>query len=143
MNSDFRDLLHCLNECKVKYLVIGGYAVSYHAEPRYTKDLDLWVEASPANSKKIHKALQKFGAPTDNLLELDFAKPGTLFVFGLEPNRIDILNRAKGATFANAWKNKVTVKLDKIAIPFISKSDLKKLKRAMGRKQDLLDLENL
>ena len=85
MNSDFKDLLSCLNEKKVKYLVVGGYAVTYYAEPRYTKDLDLWVEASPQNSRRLVRALSDFGAPTDSLAPLDFATPGVLFIFGIPP----------------------------------------------------------
>jgi ribosomal 50S subunit-associated protein YjgA (DUF615 family) len=143
MNSDFKDLLRCLNEYKVKYLVIGGYAVSFHTEPRYTKDLDIWIEASKVNAKKTIKALEDFGAPVSNLNEADFEKAGTLYVFGIAPNRVDILNRVKGTSFANAWKNRTVSKIGKLEINFISKEDLKKQKKAAGRLQDLVDLEKL
>jgi predicted nucleotidyltransferase len=143
MNSDLIELLHCLNDFKVKYLVIGGYAVSYYAEPRYTKDLDLWVEASDRNAKNLIKALTHFGAPVDNLSFKDFATPGTIFVFGVAPNRIDILNKAPGASFSSAWKNRKSVRLSDLKIPFVSLLDLRKLKKAAGRPQDKIDLANL
>ncbi len=143
MNSDFRDLLHCLNDAKVKYLVIGGYAVSYYTEPRYTKDLDIWIEPSKLNSKKVMQALKSFNAPIDSLSADDFSRPGVLFIFGVAPNRIDLLTKVKGATFANAWKNKFDVNLNDLKIHFISKNDLRKLKKSAGRPQDLIDLENL
>ncbi len=143
MNSDFKDLLRLLNVHHVKYLIIGGYAVSYYTEPRYTKDLDLWVEASKINSKKLILALKKFGAPTDNLIEDDFSKKDTLYIFGIPPNRIDILTGVKGVSFAKAWGDREMVKLGNIKIPFVSKEHLKKLKKKAGRPQDLLDLEKL
>lgn len=143
MNSDFKDLLRLLNVHQVKYLIIGGYAVSYYTEPRYTKDLDLWVEASKINSKRLILSLKKFGAPTDNLVEDDFSKKDTLYIFGIPPNRIDILTGVKGVSFAKAWGEKEMVKLGNIKVPFISKEHLKKLKKKAGRPQDLLDLEKL
>ena len=99
MNSDFVEILQFLNVRKVKYLVIGGYAVTYYSEPRYTKDLDILVEDSKANSIKLFKVLKEFGAPVDNLNELDFAEKGTIYVFGIPPNRIDILSGIKGVNF--------------------------------------------
>jgi hypothetical protein len=143
MNSDFKDLLRSLNVHGVKYLIIGGYAVSYYSEPRYTKDLEIWVEASLENSKKIIKALKKFGAPTDSLLEGDFAESGTLYVFGIPPSRVDILTGVKGVSFVTAWEDRNIVKLNNIKIPFVSIGHLKKLKKKAGRPQDLLDLEKL
>ncbi len=96
MYQDYLDLLQCLNDNKVKYLVIGGYAVIQYAEPRYTKDIDIWVEASTANAKKVLKALSKFGAPISNLTEEELSTPGLVYIFGVAPVRVDILNRVKG-----------------------------------------------
>ena len=143
MNSDFKDLLRCLNAYRVRYLIIGGYAVSIHAEPRYTKDLDIWVEASKSNASKLLKALQEFGAPTNNLIETDFAKPGTLFIFGIEPNRVDILNQIKGASFKKAYENRSRFVLDDFKFNCISAKDLIKLKKLASRPQDLADIENI
>ena len=143
MNSDLIELFYCLNEHKVKYLIIGGQAVIYHAEPRFTKDLDILVEPSKLNSKRLVSALKQFGAPTDNLNDGDFSKKGTLFVFGIAPNRVDILTGASGVTFTTAWKNRVVVEQKKVKTFFCSKADLIKMKRAAGRPQDLLDIEAL
>jgi hypothetical protein len=143
MNSDFKDLLRFLNEYRVRYLVIGGHAVSYYTEPRYTKDIGIWIEASSVNARKIMKALSKFGAPVDNISTDDFAKPGTLFVFGVAPNRVDILNRVKGASFASAWKDRVSVQFEDIRICFISRKHLLAQKKAANRPRDKLDVKAL
>ncbi len=143
MNSDLIELLQLLNDRKVKYLLIGGQAVIVHSEPRYTKDVDLWVEPSAKNAKKIIAVLEEFGAPTSSVTEEDFATPGTVFIFGIEPNRIDILTRVKGAKFDRCYTNRDSVQFLGVKIPLISLNDLIKVKRATGRPQDLLDLENL
>lgn len=143
MHQDYLDLLQCLNEKKVKYLVIGGYAVIHYATPRYTKDLDLWIEASAENAKKVLKALSKFGAPIDNLSIQELSKPGLIYVFGIPPIRVDILNGALGCRFLNAWKNKNTVKIESTNVHIISKAELLKLKKKAGRAQDKADIEAL
>ena len=143
MFQDYLDLLQCLNDNKVKYLIIGGYAVIQYAEPRYTKDLDLWIEASMPNAKKILKALTSFGAPVDNLTIEELAKPGLLFVFGVPPLRVDILNKASGCTFESAWSSRNKIQLDGISANFISKENLIKLKKKANRPQDLADIESL
>ena len=91
MNDDFLDLLSALLDAEVRFLIVGAYAVGVHARPRATKDLDVWVEASSENSRRVLRALKAFGAPTDNLDDDDFARPGTGFMMGAPPNRIDIL----------------------------------------------------
>lgn len=148
MYRDYLELLLCLNDHKVRYLIIGGYAVVQYAEPRYTKDLDIWIEASSTNAKKALKALDAFGAPIDNLTVEDLSKPGLIYVFGIPPVRVDILNKASGCTFTTAWKNKKIFPLGKIKSKpikanFIGKKDLIKLKKTAGRVQDLADIEKL
>jgi hypothetical protein len=143
MNSDFSELLQLLNDFKVKYLLIGGYAYGFYAEPRYTKDIDLWVEASTSNAKKIIKALTEFGAPIANLSIKDLATPGLIYIFGLPPLRVDILNEVKGESFDNAYSNKEIKIVEKLKIPVVSKKTLIKLKKAAGRPQDKLDILNL
>lgn len=144
MNSDLIELLRCLKEYKVKHLIIGGHAVIHYSEPRYTKDLDLWVEASLTNAKRLIASLARFGAPVDNLSVDDFARPGTLYVFGIPPNRVDVLNRIKGATFAAAYKRKQLLEISRgLKVPIIELVDLIALKKAAGRPQDLIDLEKL
>lgn len=143
MFPDYVELLQCLNASKVKYLIIGGYAVIRYAEPRYTKDLDIWIEASPQNAKRVYSALKEFGAPIDNLTVAELATPGLVYIFGIPPIRVDILNRAKGATFPTAWKSRQKVPLDGTYAYFVDIRNLRKLKRAAGRAQDLADLEAL
>jgi len=143
MLKDFLDLLRCLNEYKVKYLIIGGYAVSFYGEPRYTKDIDIFVLASSTNSKNLLKSLREFGAPCDNIKSSDFERPGTLFVFGIPPGRVDILNRVKGVVFENIYKSRTKAKLSGVRINYISLNDLIKTKKAAGRPQDLVDIQKL
>ena len=143
MNSDFKDILLCLNQHKVRYLIVGGYAVMKYAEPRYTKDIDIWVEPSKKNSKKVYKALDDYGAPVDNLSDTDFAKAGTIYIMGIPPVRVDIITRISGVTFTTAWKNKTYSKLYSTRVPFIGLNELIRSKKAAGRPQDLLDLDNL
>lgn len=143
MHSDFVDLLRLLNRHRVRYLVIGGYAYSFHAEPRYTKDLDLWVEASPLNAARLLRALSEFGAPVDNLTKQDLAKPGLLYVFGVPPLRVDVLNRLKRCSFGSMYKRREIFRLRNLKLPVVSRQDLCKLKRAAGRPQDLADLAKL
>jgi predicted nucleotidyltransferase len=143
MDKNFLELLQSLNEHKVKYLIIGGYAVIKYTEPRYTKDLDIWVEISKQNARNILKALNKFGAPIDNLSEQDLLQPGLIYIFGLPPARIDLLNKVSGSTFQTAWKNKVKSKIKNVIANFVGVETLIKLKKASGRPQDLADLEKL
>ena len=132
MNSDFKDLLNTLNAYRVKYLVIGGYAFMKHAEPRYTKDIDIWVKADSRNAVKLYKALREFGAPLSELSADDFAHEGFYYQLGVEPVRIDILMSMKGVRWDEAWRNRVE-----------SKSDLIKAKQAAGRPRDLADVHTL
>jgi hypothetical protein len=143
VNSDFLDLLRCLNSSKVRYLVAGGYAVMKYTEPRYTKHLNIWVEPTIQNSKRLFKALLAFGAPLEQVAPTDFSEPGVLFIMGLAPSRFDILTRIKGVRFKTAWSRRTIVKVGRTAISFISIDDLIKSKLAAGRPQDLLDVKSL
>ncbi len=143
-SPDFKDLLNLLKKHKVKYLVIGGYAVMKYTEPRFTKDLDLFVSTETKNAKAIYTALKEFGAPLKNLTEIDFTQKGYFYQMGAAPIRIDILMSVKGIDFKKAWKNKEVVRIaDDFEINFISREDLIKTKEASGRPQDLIDLKNL
>ena len=133
MNSDFRDLLKLFNAHRVRYLVVGGYAVMKYTEPRYTKDLDIWVEASPKNAKAVFKALWKFDAPLAKLNEADFANEGFFYQMGRPPARVDILMSIEGVDFADAWSNRVASDFDGVIGNVISRKDLVANKRALGR----------
>jgi len=143
VNSDFSDLLSLFNANNVKYLVIGGYAVIQYGEPRYTKDLDLWIRTDTANAAVVYLALKQFGAPLSGLTEADFAEEGYYYQMGIPPVRIDILMGIPGGNFEKAWQARNEVDFDGLIVPFISKEDLILTKRASGRPQDLIDAENL
>ena len=141
MNDDFLDLLSALLDAKARFLIVGAYAVGVHARPSATKDLDVWVEASPENSGRVIQALKAFGAPVDNLDDDDFARPGTGFMMGAPPNRIDILTEISGVTFEEAWPNQVAAGVGRnLQCPFIGMTDLIRNKRAAARQQDLVDV---
>lgn len=143
VNSDYSDLLKIFNDNGVKYLVIGGYAVIQHAEPRFTKDLDLWISTDAVNAATVYKSLQEFGAPLVGLTEADFAEEGYFYQVGVPPVRIDILMGIPGLQFAEAWKRRIEVKFDDLPVVFISRQDLIISKRASGRPQDVLDADLL
>ena len=143
MHSDFLELLQLFEKHKVKYLLIGGYAVGVHADPRATKDLDIWVESSLQNGRNLLKALKLFGAPTENLTENDIKNPGLLYIFGIPPLRVDILNRVGKEVFKNAYKERFLIKIGKTTISVVSKEALVRMKKAAGRPQDKADLKKL
>ena len=142
MNQDFRELLKTFNEHAVKYLIVGGYAVMKYSEPRYTKDLDIWIEASPENARKVFQALKSFGSPLEGLSAADFAQDG-FYQMGRPPVRVDILMSVSGIDFQTAWKNKAETDLDGVSACFIGLADLIENKRASGRLQDLADIEKM
>ena len=143
VNSDFSDLLRLFNANQVKYLVIGGYALIQYAEPRYTQDLDLWINADASNAQAVYRALREFGAPLADLTAADFAQEGYFYQMGVPPVRVDILMGIPGAVFAEAWPRRMEVDFDGLLVPFIARQDLIAAKRAAGRPQDLLDVELL
>jgi len=143
MNSDFKELLRIFAEEKVKYLIIGGYAVAKHSEPRYTKDLDIWISNSRENAERVFHALKQFDAPLDNIKIEDFTRPTLVFQMGIEPVRIDILMGLKELDFDECWERRATAKISEIEIYFISLDDLIYNKKLAGRPQDLRDAENL
>ena len=143
MNSDFKDLLRILYECEVRYLVAGGYAVIHHAQPRYTKDIDLWIEPTAENATKLMRAFRKFGIPLIGVTADDFATPGTQFNLGVAPCEIDFLTTIPGLEFSDAWENRVTSVEDDFPILYLGKADLILAKQTSGRLQDLADIDEL
>jgi len=142
-NRNWTELLSLFAAHKVRYLVVGGYAVMKYTEPRFTKDLDLWIALDAANAQAVFAALKEFGAPLAELTAADFQEEGQVYQMGRAPLRVDVLMSVDGLTFENAWPNRVETNLAGVKVPFISKSDLILAKRAAGRDQDLLDLKNL
>ncbi|HTB62869.1 MAG TPA: hypothetical protein VK737_04700 [Opitutales bacterium] len=124
-------------------MVVGGYAVMKYTEPRYTKDLDLWIAVDSANAKAVFDSLRKFGAPLEKLQVHDFQEQNQVYQMGRPPLRVDILMSVDGVDFEAAWPRREEMKIAGMKIPFISQQDLIKNKRATGRPQDKIDLENL
>lgn len=136
MNSDLKELLKSLLDHGAEFLIVGGYAVMEYSEPRFTKDLDVWVGSSPTNAPKVVAALRSFGAPLFGATEEDFATPGQVLQLGVPPNRVDILTSIDGVEFSNAWGRKVNVDFDGITVPFLSLEDLIKNKESTPRERD-------
>jgi hypothetical protein len=143
VSSDFKELLSAFNAARVRYLVVGAYAVMHHTEPRYTKDLDLWVEPSPANARRVLAALRAFGAPSAALDARDLCDPDVVYQIGVAPVRVDILSHVPGLRFATARANAVRSEYDGVRIRVLSLNDAIRAKRAAGRPQDDLDLARL
>ena len=143
VNPDFRDLFAALNDAGAKYLLVGGYAVAFHSQPRFTKDLDIWVEASVENADRVFVALKTFGAPLKNLTPVDLVQPEMIFQIGVAPNRIDVLTSIDGVTFSEAWDAREKTAYGDQTVPVIGRAQLIQNKRASGRPQDLLDLRSL
>jgi predicted nucleotidyltransferase len=143
LNQDFKEFIKSLNDNSVRYLVVGGYAVALHGYPRYTKDMDVWVEMTDENASKIIKALDQFGFGSLDLKESDFTVPDQIIQLGYPPRRIDILTTLPGVDFSESFPMHVTVDIEDVSVKFIDIENLKKNKKATGRHQDLADLENL
>jgi hypothetical protein len=145
MLKDHKELIHKLNAHAVRYLVVGGHAVSLYSEPRGTKDLDLFIRSDEQNSKAVFAALAEYGAPLAGMAPADFNdEPSTVFQIGVEPSRIDILQGIAGVEFDEAWTDRVEGKLDDdTPTHFISREHLIRNKMMVGRLQDLADVEKL
>ena len=126
VNSDFTDLLKLFSDNNVRYLIIGGYAVIQYAEPRYTKDLDLWISTDTANAASVYAALRAFGAPLAGLTEDDFSEEGYFYQMGVPPVRVDILMGIPGLEFDQAWNKRVEIDFDGLMVSFISKRHYRK-----------------
>ncbi|MDE3185957.1 MAG: nucleotidyl transferase AbiEii/AbiGii toxin family protein [Acidobacteriota bacterium] len=146
MFDGFKELLSAFNVHGVKYLIVGGYAVSFHAQPRATKDLDIFIKAAPENAHAAYQALASFGAPLDNIHESDLADPQKFIRFGQAPVAIDILPGISGVNFDDAWARRIESVIDPgtgLTAFFISRADLIASKLAAGRMRDLADVEEI
>lgn len=143
MNSDFKDLLQSLRKFDVRYLIAGGYAVIHHAQPRYTKDIDIWLEPCDQNAVKLMEAFLDFGIPLIDITQEDFARPYTQFSIGVEPCQIDFLTSIPGLDFAPCWERKVVCTQNDFELFYLGRQDLIKAKQTAGRPQDLADIDEL
>jgi hypothetical protein len=142
-SPDFKELLSLLEKHEVRYLVVGGYAVMKYTEPRFTKDLDLWIATDQENSEAVFAALKEFGAPLKDLTSRDFREEGCFYQMGNPPFRLDVMMSLPGVTFETAWARREKVVVEGLVIPFISKADLIRTKEASGRDQDRIDVKKL
>jgi len=141
LTPDFKEFLRFLNENRVRYLLVGGYAVGLHGYPRYTKDLDIWVEASQENAERVIKAIEDFGFASLELTPQDFLEPGVFVQIGYPPVRIDLLTQPSGVVFAECYENREQIEVDGLTMPAIRLEGLYKNKKAFGVSQDLADPE--
>jgi hypothetical protein len=141
VERDYEEFLELLNVHDVKYCIVGAFALAFHARPRYTKDLDIFINPTPDNASKVIRVLKEFGFEDINLTEKDFEKEDQVIQLGYEPVRIDLLTSITGCTFNEVWENKVVSKYGSTRVNFIGKRELIKNKRSSGRKQDLADLD--
>lgn len=127
----------------VEFVVIGAYAMAFHELPRYTNDIDIFVRAEPENAARIIRALNSFGFGASGLTEVDFSTPGNTVQLGFEPTRIDICTEIDGVSFDEVWSDRRQGQFGEVPVPYISRANLIRNKRATGRKQDLVDVERL
>jgi len=143
LNEDYRDMLQILLGNRVRFLVVGAYALGAHGYPRATGDFDIWVDNSADNAKKIRTSLAEFGAPLSDISDSTFTEEGIIFQIGVAPRRIDIITHIDGVNFASAYGNRQIIEVEGLNIPFISKEDLITNKRSTGRAKDALDADCL
>jgi len=143
LNKDFKEFIELLNAHQIKYLVVGGYAVTIHGYPRYTNDIDIWLQVDKTNAENIIETLKDFGFSSLNIKAEDFLEPDKVIQLGFPPNRIDLLTSISGVEFEDCYPKRVFVEIDGLKIDFIDLDSLKVNKKASGRHKDLNDLENL
>lgn len=143
LSDDWREFLSLLISHRVRFVVVGGHAVAVHARPRFTKDLDVFVDPTPANARRLLAALRDFGFGAVGLDTTELATPDKVFMLGLAPQRIDILTGITGVRFAEAWRTRVRVPTSAGMVPVLSRLLLARNKRAAARPQDLADLAEL
>jgi len=143
LDKDFEDFVVLLNKYEVTYMVIGGYALAFHGQPRHTGDLDIWIDVSDNNAQKMLSVINDFGMASLGLKKVDFLQKGTITQIGYPPLRIDILNEIDGINFKDAYLNKLIIDIEGLPINYIGLDDLIKNKQTTGRKQDLTDVNAL
>ena len=143
LNEDYKDILQSLSDEKVKFLLVGAYALAAHGYLRATMDIDIWVMPSPQNADAVLRALRRFGAPLHNLTKDDLQRDGTIFQIGVAPRRIDIITAASGLQFEETYRRSMSVNIEEIEVHILSVDDLIANKKASGRTKDLADAEAL
>lgn len=140
---DFKELLTLFNVNGVDYLIVGGYALAFHGQPRYTGDIDVFVKPDPANARRIITALEAFGFKSDDLTAADFESPDKVVQLGVPPVRVDIITALSGVSWEEAFLGKSAGFYDDLPVFFIGLRQFLANKKATGRKKDLADIEAL
>lgn len=143
LNADLREFIELLNSRGVEYVIVGAHSLAFHARPRYTGDLDILVRPSPENAAKLVSLLRDFGFAKRDLAESDFTVPEQMIQLGRAPNRIDLLTSISGVTVEDAFSTRMLAELEGLPVFVLSKEALILNKRAVGRPQDMADLESL
>lgn len=143
LSPDFKDFLNLLVEHEVRFLITGGYAMAAHGHPRYTKDIDIWLDRTPDNAERVMKVIRAFGFGNLDLASDDFTKDDYIIQLGREPNRIDLLTSLSGLGFESSYQKKLEVVVSGIELPFLAREDLIVNKRSVGRPQDRVDADVL
>ncbi len=139
LNPDFKDMLSALCGEGVEFLIVGAYALAAHGHPRATGDLDIWIRCSSDNTQRVWRALHRFGAPMHTVTAKDLAVSGMVFQIGVAPCRVDLMTSIDGVEFDDAWPHRMTITIEDLTIPVISRAHLIQNKKASGRPQDLAD----
>jgi hypothetical protein len=143
LSPDFSDFIRSLDANGVRYLVVGGYAVAFHGHPRYTKDIDVWIDRTEENADRLMQALASFGFGAVGLRRDDFLVEDQVVQLGQPPQRIDLITTLPGVEFGDCYPRRVEVSIEDLNVCFIDIESLRIANRASGRHQDLADLENL
>ncbi len=143
LNNDYKEMLQALSDEKVKFILIGAYAMAAHGYPRATMDIDIWIMPSPQNANAVIRALQRFGAPLHNLTRKDLQTDGIVFQIGVAPRRIDIMTGVSGLTFEDTFRHTTIINIEGIDVHIPAVDDLIRNKKATGRIKDLADVEAL
>jgi hypothetical protein len=143
VEKDYEEILKLFNSHRVKYCIIGAFAVAFYARPRYTKDIDILIDSSPENAERIIRALAEFGFEDLDLSEDDLCQEGNIIQLGYEPLRVDIVTSLSSISFNQVWKNKVSADYGREKVHFIGLDDLIQTKKQSSRPQDKVDLDLL
>jgi hypothetical protein len=143
LQKDLKEFVELLNALDVRFLIVGAFAVAYHGYPRYTSDIDIFVEKSAENAELLIKAIHEFGFGDIGLSKNDFLQKDQVIQLGVAPNRIDLMTSLSGVSFEEAWSSRELGEFGGTTLPFISRDMLKRNKAATGRSRDLADLEQL
>ncbi|MCK9402739.1 MAG: nucleotidyltransferase [Chitinophagaceae bacterium] len=141
--KDFEDFIRLLNSHQVEYMIVGGYALGFHGAPRYTGDIDIWINISETNADKMVQVITDFGFASLGFERADFLKQGYISQIGQPPLRIDILNSIDGVDFNQAVKNRQVVDIDGIPVFYVGFHDFIKNKESVGRLKDRSDIEEI